>query len=93
MRNFHEIFILLTKYYQWGDKTKQDAMTTECTKQGGKENAYRVSFLYFFKNLTSRDYSEEVCTNKMIILKWIVMKNDRRGGVGLIRPITGLALV
>jgi hypothetical protein len=68
-------------------------MTRECTRQGGKENAYRVSFLYFLKNQTSRDYSEDVGTNRRIILKWIVMKYDRRGAAGLIRPITGLALV
>jgi hypothetical protein len=50
-------------------------------------------FLYFLKNQKSRDYSEDVGTNRRIILKWIVMKYDRRGAAGLIRPITGLVLV
>jgi hypothetical protein len=68
-------------------------MTRECTRQGGRENACRVSFLYFFKNLTSRDYSEDAGTNRRILLKWIVIKYYRRGAAELIRPITGLALV
>jgi len=65
-------------------------MTRKCTRQRWKENAYTVSFLYFLKNLTSRDYSEDVGTNRRIILKWIVMKYYRRGADGLIRPITGI---
>ena len=49
--------------------------------------------LFFLKNQTSRYYSEDIGINRRIILKWIVMKYDRRGSAGLIRPITGLALV
>jgi hypothetical protein len=67
-------------------------MTRKFTRQRWKENAYTVSFLYFLKDLTSRDYSEEVGTNR-IILKWIVMKYYRRGADELIRPITGLVPV
>jgi hypothetical protein len=68
-------------------------MTRECTGHVEKENAYSFSFLYFLRNITSRDYAEDVGTNRRIILKWIVMKEDRKGAVGLIRQITGWALV